>query len=173
MKLHQYRYTPIKRAFHLKKLTVICNRYALMMFLAFGISAQCYAQEPDQRGAKVKSMDFERKPYAASQLEWKPGTEHQRAMFDLAFNLQEHHHLAEAQKKYRELSSSFENFALFFNLGICEADAGELAAAEVDLIQSAKLNPGHRDTYKMLASVQEALGKPKEARVSHDRFLKL
>lgn len=118
-------------------------------------------------------MDFQGKPYSASQLEWKEGSAPQRAIFDLAFNLQEHHHLTQALEKYRELSTSLDNFALFFNLGICEAQAGDLASAELDLKRSANLNPQHRDTYKMLSTVQAALGKDAEAKDSHNRYLKL
>jgi len=105
-------------------------------------------------------------------MDWSGFSAAQKSAFEQAFNLQPSHR-SESAKKYRELSSQLSNFAVWYNLGLVEAAAGNLHDAESALKKSAHLNPQLRETFKLLSEVQQALGKSSEAKASLNRYRQL
>lgn len=112
-------------------------------------------------------------PFSAAEMDWTKFSAAQKAQFEAGYRLQIASHFSEAIKNYASVAGQLQNFAVFYNLGLCEAAIGDLGNAEAHLKQSAQLNSQNRETYKLLSKVQDTLGKTAEAKATKDKYLKL
>jgi len=96
-----------------------------------------------------------------------------KANFERAFQLAERGHTAQSVAVYRDLAAKLNLFECSYNLGLAQASVGDLKGSEASLREAIRLNPGVKETYKMISQVQEALGKHDEAKANMNHYLQL
>lgn len=122
---------------------------------------------------QLSVKDPECRPFSPSEMDWRGFSAIQKATFEEAYKLAGGSTLSEATKKYEQLAAQLESFQIFYNLGLIHAEAGDLAAAEQALKKSGTINPGNRETFKLLSQVLKRLGKDAESKAYMDRYLQL